>query len=460
MPRLDALRDGTAVAAELVAAGISPIEAAAKAALTARVVETLLAGGAAPAALADARFVPGRIEVFGKHTDYAGGQSLTCACERGHVFVAVPREDAVCSFTDALSGERVTCAFEPMPEISDPGHWSVYPVTAARRLVRNFSGNLRGIDLVFAGDLPPAAGLSSSTVLITGTWLALAARNGLGDHPEWEEARLSDALSLGACLGAVENGSSFGDLRGEVGVGTQGGCQDSVAILNARPGCVRRFRYGPVQVEGDVVLPAGLVFAVAVSGVVAAKTGAARERYNQASSLAADAAAAWRRATGCAARHLGAVYSAVAGDADAVARAIRVGAGADQVCDLLRRFEHFALESERVVPEAFRALVENDRGALGSLGDASADAADRLLGNQVPETLALARSARELGAIAAAPFGAGFGGSVWALIEAGEGEVFLEAWAKRYRPASSRREPVFFLTGAGPKTLTFGPDFP
>ena len=28
-------------------------------------------------------FVPGRIEVFGKHTDYAGGRSLLCCVERG-----------------------------------------------------------------------------------------------------------------------------------------------------------------------------------------------------------------------------------------------------------------------------------------------------------------------------------------------------------------------------------------
>ena len=28
-------------------------------------------------------WVPGRIEVLGKHTDYAGGRSLVCALERG-----------------------------------------------------------------------------------------------------------------------------------------------------------------------------------------------------------------------------------------------------------------------------------------------------------------------------------------------------------------------------------------
>ena len=38
-------------------------------------------------------FVPGRIEVLGKHTDYAGGQSLTCAVERGFAVSYSPRRD-------------------------------------------------------------------------------------------------------------------------------------------------------------------------------------------------------------------------------------------------------------------------------------------------------------------------------------------------------------------------------
>ena len=33
-------------------------------------------------------FVPGRIEVLGKHTDYAGGRSLLAAVDRGITFTA------------------------------------------------------------------------------------------------------------------------------------------------------------------------------------------------------------------------------------------------------------------------------------------------------------------------------------------------------------------------------------
>ena len=37
-------------------------------------------------------YVPGRVELLGKHTDYAGGRSLTCAIDRG-IMVAMSVQD-------------------------------------------------------------------------------------------------------------------------------------------------------------------------------------------------------------------------------------------------------------------------------------------------------------------------------------------------------------------------------
>ena len=55
-----------------------------------------------------------------------------------------------------------------------------------------------------------------------------------------------------------------------------------------------------------------------------------------------------------------------------------------------------------------------------------------MLGNQIPETNALQALARELGAIASAGFGAGFGGSVWALVPTAEAEEFGDRWLAAY----------------------------
>src|SRR5258708_3213568 len=84
----------------LAAAGLSGVEGARKAQLfaeTARVVTS--AAGADPDTLRH-WFVPGRIEVLGKHTDYAGGRSLLCAVERGFCVSASPRRDGVLQVTD------------------------------------------------------------------------------------------------------------------------------------------------------------------------------------------------------------------------------------------------------------------------------------------------------------------------------------------------------------------------
>src|SRR5688572_12232556 len=53
-----------------------------------------------------ALWVPGRIEIFGRHTDYAGGRSLVGAVPRGFVVVARHRGDGALTMIDAARGER------------------------------------------------------------------------------------------------------------------------------------------------------------------------------------------------------------------------------------------------------------------------------------------------------------------------------------------------------------------
>jgi galactokinase len=85
------------------------------------------------------------------------------------------------------------------------------------------------------------------------------------------------------------------------------------------------------------------------------------------------------------------------------------------------------------VPAALAAFRASDARALGRLSDASQQDADMLLANQVPETRALARLALEHGAFGASSFGAGFGGSVWALVEDADAHGFADRWLTSYR---------------------------
>ena len=119
---------------------------------------------------------------------------------------------------------------------------------------------------------------------------------------------------------------------------------------------------------------------------------------------------------------------------------------------LATRLEHFLVENEEVIPQAGAALAAGDRAAFGRWVDRSQDAAERLLGNQVPQTSRLAAEARRQGALAASAFGAGFGGSVWALIECDSASQFLSSWSAKYQEAFPQlaERSQFFLTAAGP----------
>jgi galactokinase len=93
----------------------------------------------------------------------------------------------------------------------------------------------------------------------------------------------------------------------------------------------------------------------------------------------------------------------------------------------VRRLDHFIGEDARILP-AVDAFRHADTDALAGLARKSQADAERLLGNQIDETIALAKRAREHGAFAATSFGAGFGGSVWALAPADTAEEVARRW--------------------------------
>ncbi|HKN66568.1 MAG TPA: galactokinase family protein, partial [Gemmatimonadaceae bacterium] len=396
-------------------------------------------------------WVPGRLEFLGKHTDYCGGPSLVCAVDRGFAAVSAPRSDARVLVIDAMSGERAEAELGDAIDVRQR-HWSSYPFTVCRRVARNFPEARRGIDLAFASNLPPAAGLSSSSALIVATFLALSDENELAERADYR-ATIRTLEDLAGYLGAVENGSSFGVFAGDSGVGTQGGSQDHTAILCARAGALVQYAFAPIRFEGVVALPDELRFVIAASGVTAEKTGSALVLYNRAAAAAAAALEAWRAATGSVAPTLAA---ALADAPNGFERFRDVLRGRE---DLLRRVEQFDREA-LLVRAAGDALARGDLERLGGLVDQSQAGAEQLLGNQVPETIALARAARELGAAAASAFGAGFGGSVYALVRATEAEDFQRLWAERYGALfpARRAHATFFVTCAGAPAHALRPD--
>jgi len=430
---------------------MSPAAATSKGALFARAGESLGSLGCATGPQTHAYYVPGRIEVLGKHTDYAGGRSLLCAVERGICLLASPREDAEIRVVDALQGTPV--AFRLDPALVPPsGQWANYPMTVARRMARNFPTARRGADIAFASDLPAAVGLSSSSVLIVATFLALAEINRLHTTREYL-ANLRTDEALAGYLACIENGQSFGALEGDRGVGTYGGTEDHAAILCCRPGRLSLFSFLPVRYEKIVALPEEFRFVIGVSGIAAEKTGAAGDAYNRAVHTARAILELWNVKRGRSDISLAAALDSSPSALDRVREILLSSSHPDFDSKvLLERLGQFHWESTMTIPSVVEAIARQDWESVGALVARSQHDAEYLLGNQIPETIALARSARELGAVAASAFGAGFGGSVWALVRAQDVEVFKTGWEARYReefPAAALRA-QFFASRPGP----------
>ena len=394
-------------------------------------------------------WIPGRIEFLGKHTDYAGGRSLLCPVDRGFRVTAEPRADDIVRVTDRRTGESVQCAIGP--DIDRPrGHWANYVFTVVRRLSRDFPDARRGAEIGFESDLPVAAGMSSSSALVVAVYMALAEVNDLRERAAYR-ANITTPEHLAEYIGCIEGGFAFRAFAGDEGVGTLSGCEDQTAMVCGRPGALVQYSFCPVRYESSYPVPPNHDFVIAASGVVAEKTASALEKYNALSRRASAAAEAWRRVSGRADRTLGdAVVHASAND-------IRIALAQSAVegfspAELVDRFNQFHTESEVIIPRAGEALTAADLDELGAMVDASQLVAEQFLGNQVPETMALVRSAREeLGAVAASAFGAGFGGSVWALTRSADTPDFLRQWQERYARAfpAHRETARFFVTHAG-----------
>lgn len=447
------LLDIESLQARLSELGVSESVLASRARQFASAAEALKERGATVSDSAVAFFVPGRIEVLGKHTDYAGGKSVVCAVDRGFAIIALPLEGPKISLTNVAQGEDVTFDFHP-DLIAKHGHWSNYPMTVARRVARNFGPELRGAKIAFLSDLPIASGLSSSSAMVVGFFSVLSAINELPKRPLYQEV-ITDKLSLAEYLGTTENGQSYRKFAGDRGVGTFGGSEDHTAILCSEPDKLKCFRYAPTTFVREVPIPEGYVFVIGSSGVQAEKTGGAQQWYNDVATLAADAAATWRKGTGTEDANLARAIGNPTFTVERMVEILKSHEDRTWGSRLVQRFQHFYEEDQIIIPAALNALETSDVAAFGRAVKDSQAGAENLLGNQIDETKALVRMALDCDAVATSAFGAGFGGSVWALVRAIDAEKMRDQWAAVYQRQfpEHRDHSVFFVSTNGPATV-------
>jgi galactokinase len=311
---------------------------------------------------------PGRVNLIGEHIDYHGLPVLPIAIRRRIRVAFRARTDR--RIRAVSTPEYGLREFEWTPQLAPtaPGDWENYLRAAAQAVARKWGAGA-GVDAAIVSDLPPAAGLASSSALIVAFTLALLQAN----HCQATFDELMEILP-----------------EGEQFVGTRGGGMDHAASLASREGCASLIEFEPLAVR-PIPVPAAWRFLVAHSLQTAEKSGAAREEYNA------------RRAAGTAAlKRIGFVsYRAAMAEPASVEK---LPPGPERDC-----FLHVTSEASRV-RAAVKAMEQDDAGTFGRLLlESHASLRDQLRVSS-PALDHLVETAVQSGALGARLTGAGLGG--------------------------------------------------
>lgn len=357
-------------------------------------------------------WAPGRANLLGEHLDYNGGRTLSCAVQQGIRVKARLREDRQVRAWTELDGRRST-AFELGASATEVSGWSAYIAGVAAALTAH--GLDRGVDLVYDTDLPVGAGLSSSGAFATVTALALNDLAGLDLGPG----------ELALVVQAAE--------RDYAGAPT--GLLDPLTILHARAGHLVHLDFAPSTPSVETVATDweddGLsLVTVDTRSSRSLNDGRYAERREQCGQARAESGV----------EHLAALdLTGVVTLGDETAKA---------------RARHVFTEQARV-RAGMTALDDRDWSKLGTLLDASqASLADDFAVSSAPLDLAC-ETARESGALGAKLSGAGFGGSIVAVIDTERVESLRGALAQRFEAVGWEHPQVFVVSPAdGAREIT------
>jgi N-acetylgalactosamine kinase len=228
----------------------------------------------------------GRVNLVGTHIDHRGG-SVNPVCIKDMWLVAEPRDDDVVLAKDVESGEfagEQFCIRDCLPvgvKIRDWDSWcyeeyekrkgdasvtwSNYIRAAVLYLQHlntrddgSFVPVIKGMNMMFYGDIPRAAGLASSSALVMAATEAVIRINNLRIEP-------ADMIEHWGFA--------------EWYVGTRGGCSDHAAIIYGRPNKILHITAFPAKVD-STTLPRGYSVLLVNSLIEARKQAGARDVFN------------------------------------------------------------------------------------------------------------------------------------------------------------------------------------
>ncbi|MGK6352665.1 galactokinase [Parapedobacter sp. DT-150] len=119
---------------------------------------------------------PGRVNLIGEHTDYNNGLVLPAAIDKNIILAIGKREDNTMQLYSLDQDQMHTAELSAIQRA--PLLWPDYILGVVQQLLQR-GYTLGGFNLVFGGDIPQGAGLSSSAALECATAFALSELFGL-----------------------------------------------------------------------------------------------------------------------------------------------------------------------------------------------------------------------------------------------------------------------------------------
>ena len=119
-------------------------------------------------------FAPGRANIIGEHTDYNDGFVLPFAINQGIYFFSSPNLENTIRIVAADINQHITVNISDITNESSIGWYKFI-----QQVLKLYSGTpIKGFDMVFGGNLPVGAGISSSSALTCGIIVAIDKMNG------------------------------------------------------------------------------------------------------------------------------------------------------------------------------------------------------------------------------------------------------------------------------------------
>jgi len=119
----------------------------------------------------DTYFSPGRVNLIGEHIDYNGGLVMPCAITLGTYLLVKPNGDNLFRFRSLNFEDKADIPLQSSYK-KNGEEWFNYPVGVIEQFVSD-GKILKGLDMLFYGNIPIGSGLSSSSSIEIATAFAL-----------------------------------------------------------------------------------------------------------------------------------------------------------------------------------------------------------------------------------------------------------------------------------------------